>query len=328
VLGARQRNLLLRQEEEWNLYEAALALEIDTDSQSVRTCIEYRSPLEAKANENSSCVFKSGTLLGNSLYTCTSTEIIIFHLPDFERTGYISLPPFNDLHHVAPSADGNLLVAVTGLDMVAKIASDGTVLKEWCVLEEEPWKRFSRHTDYRKVDSTKPHQSHPNFVFELEGETWVTRFRQRDAICLNNRGRRIEIALQRPHDGVYFGGRLYFTTVDGKIVVVDPCTLETVRVADLVAIDSGRSILGWCRGLLPLTDNQLWVGFTRIRKTRFHENVLWLKNAIREGMTEKPSHIALYDIDKGRCLQEYDLEAHGMNVIFSIFPAASTPQPR
>jgi len=326
VLGARQRNLLLRREEEWNLYEAALVLEIDTDSQHVRTCVEYKTPLEAKANENSSCVFKSGTLTGNTLYTCTSTEIVIFHVPHFHRTGYISLPFFNDLHHVAPSADGNLLVAVTGLDMVAKIAPDGALLREWCVLEEEPWTRFSRHVDYRKVDSTKPHQSHPNFVFELEGETWVTRFRQRDAICLNNRARTIEIAVQRPHDGICFEGRLYFSTVDGKIVIVDPSTLKTVRVIDLQAIGGG-SILGWCRGLLPLAGNQVWVGFTRIRKTRFHENVLWLRNAIRDGIAEKPSHIALYDIDTDRCLQEYNLEAHGMNVIFSIFPVVSKTNP-
>ena len=38
-------------------------------------------------------------------------------------------------------------------------------------------------------------------------------------------------------------------------------------------------------------------------------------------MTEAPTHIALYDIVEGRCLQEFDLEAHGMNIVFGVYPA-------
>jgi hypothetical protein len=69
------------------------------------------------------------------------------------------------------------------------------------------------------------------------------------------------------------------------------------------------------------------VGFTQIRKTRFRENVLWVKRAFREGMSEKPTHITLYDIVNNRRIQEFDLEAHGMNLVFSIFPAIpSRPQ--
>ena len=82
--------------------------------------MEYQSPAEARANENSSNVFKAGTLIGDTLYACTSTEVLIFKLPEFKQIGYISLPCFNDVHHVTPSSDGNLLVASTGLDMVVK----------------------------------------------------------------------------------------------------------------------------------------------------------------------------------------------------------------
>src|SRR5580700_8526251 len=98
VLGARQRKLLLKDEEEWNLYEAALIFHLNPNTGAVRTCVEYQTPLEARANEHSSNVFKSGTLVGNILYTCTSTEVLIFRLPNFERIGFISLPCFNDLH--------------------------------------------------------------------------------------------------------------------------------------------------------------------------------------------------------------------------------------
>ncbi len=326
VLGARQRDLFLRHEEEWNLYEAALILQLDLETGAVRTCVEYETPPEARANENSSCVFKSATLVGDILYACTSTEVLIFKVPEFQRIGYISLPCFNDVHHVTPTSDGDLLAAVTGLDMVVKFSREGELLAEWSVLSEAPWSRFSKNTDYRKVETTKPHKSHPNFVFELNGEIWATRFRQRDAVCLNDSGRRIDIGVQPPHDGLPFGEAIYFTSVDGKVIIANARSLQVEKTIDLAQIDGQEDLLGWCRGLLPLDERRVWVGFTRIRKTRFRENILWVKRVFREGMREKPTHITLYDIVNMRRIQEFDLEAHGMNIIFSIFPAVP-PRP-
>jgi hypothetical protein len=325
ILGARQRKRLLKTEEEWNLYESALILRLDTESGDVQTCVEYKTPPEARASEESSNIFKAGTLVGNTLYACTSTEVLIYRVPEFQRTGYISLPCFNDLHHVTPTPDGNLLVASTGLDMVVKLTLGGTVLGEWGVLNEDPWSRFSRDVDYRKVDSTKPHQSHPNFVFELDGEVWVTRFRQRDAICLNGSRKRIEIGVQSPHDGLLRDNRIYFTTVDGRVVIVNRKTLQVEQEIDLKQIPPEKTLLGWCRGLLPIDVSRTWVGFTRVRKTKFAENVLWVKSILGEGVVEKPTHIALYDIVEKRCLREFDLERHGMNIVFSIFPAVGAP---
>lgn len=321
VLGAKQRNLLFQQEEEWNLYEAGLILQLDTESRRARTCVEYKTPSAARANDNSSTVFKSGTLAGNRLYACTSTEVFIFQLPDFRQLGYVSLPCFNDVHHVTPASDGNLLAAVTGLDMVVKFTTGGELLEEWSVVKETPWSRFSKTTDYRKVETTKPHKSHPNFVFEMEDKIWVTRFCQRDAISLNGSRSRIDISVQAPHDGFLFGERIYFTTVDGQVVIANQRSLQVEHVIDLKQINGQNALLGWCRGLLPIDENRLWVGFTRIRKTRFRENILWVRNTFREGMREKPTHIALYDLAKMQCIEEVDLEAHGMNIVFSIFPA-------
>lgn len=322
VLGGRQRNLLFRDEEEWNLYEAALILQVDTESGAVRTCVEYKSPLEVRASDNSSVLFKSGSLVGNLLYACTSTEVLVFRLPDFGQVGYISLPCFNDLHHVSQASDGTLLAAVTGLDMVVKFTLEGEIISEWSVLSEPPWSRFSRSTDYRKIASTKPHKSHPNFVFEIDGKPWVTRFIQRDAICLPDPSRSIDISVQRPHDGFVCGHKIYFTAVDGRVIVADSRSLQVEQVFDLKKIDGKQALLGWCRGLVPVDERRIWVGFTRIRKTKFHENVLWVKQILREGMPEKPTHIALYDVANKQCLQEFNLEAHGMNIVFSIFPAA------
>jgi len=317
ILGARQRSRILKTEEEWNLYESAVLIRLDIETGRVQTCVEYKTPPEARAHDLSSNVFKSATLVDDKLFACTSTEVLVFKVPSFDRIGYISLPMFNDLHHVRPSLDGNLLVVSTGLDMVIKCTPQGVVLQEWSALGEDPWSRFSRETDYRKVESTKPHRSHPNFVFELKGQVWVTRFHQKDAVCLQDRAKRIEIAIQRPHDGSLFGDQLYFTTVDGRIVVANSVTLKLEKIIDLRTFGDSN-LLGWCRGVLPIDNRRMWVGFTRVRKTRFKENILWARSLLREGAIEQPTRVALYDVVEGRCLREFNLEPHGLNLVFSI----------
>jgi hypothetical protein len=323
VLGGRQRRPMLKDpKEEWRWYDKALILEVDTASGSARICVEYETPPEARAGLTSSVNFHGGALENNILYTCTATEVMAFRLPEFKMVHYLSLPCFNDVHHSAPDADGNFLIANTGLDMVIRCTPDGTVLGEWNVLREEPWSRFSKTIDYRKVETTKPHPSHPNFAFELDGEVWATRFHQKDAISLNGSGRRIELAGERPHDGIITKEHIYFTAVDGKVVVVNRRTLKIEQIFDLRRVrDNGHEILpAWCRGLLPVVDDRVWVGFTRIRKTQFRENVRWVKSVLGEGTIAKPTHIALFDLTNQACLKEINLEPYGMNAVYGIFP--------
>lgn len=322
LLGARQRRFLYKVpwKEEWNLYESALILELDVKTGCATTVVEYKSPPEACAGEHASNAFKAATLVGDTLYACTSTEVLIYQVPQFRLLKYISLPCFNDLHHVTPYSDGNLIVTSTGLDMVVKVTPEGEVLERWNVQGEDPWSRFSPEVDYRKVATTKPHHSHPNFSFELDGELWVTRAWQRDAICLTDPGRCIEISIETPHDGLVWDDKIYFTTVDGHIVIVNHTSLEVEEAIDLKTIDGQGSILGWCRGILPVDGTRCWVGFSQLRRTRFQENVHWVRNLMRDGATNRPTHIALYDIARRACLQEFNLENYGMNVVFSIFP--------
>jgi hypothetical protein len=325
VLGGKERKPGLKErgyEEEWCLYRAAVILEVDAESGEACPRVEYETPAAAKAGDRSAAAFHSSTLVGNLLYTCTTTEVLIYRVPEFKQIGYISLPCFNDVHHVTPSSDGNLLVVSTGLEMVVKITPQGEILEQWNVLREEPWARFSKLVDYRKVATTKPHVSHPNFTFELDGEIWVTRFIQRDAISLNGSGKRVALSEESSHDGLVCDDRILFTAVDGKIVIVNRHTLKVERIVNLREIqDRGREVLpAWCRGLLAVDERHIWVGFTRIRNTIFRENLRWLKTALREGITVKPTHIALFDIVENRCLKEIDLEPYGMNGVFSIFP--------
>jgi len=324
VLGGRVRRVLLTQDRpDWTWYESALVLQVDTESGAARICMEYETPPEARASDRSSVNFHGGALVGNILYACTTTEVLIFELPEFKQVGYISLPCFNDLHHVTPTSDGNLLVVSTGLDLVLKLTLRGDVLAEWSVSNEPTWTRFSRNIDYRKVESTKPHMSHPNFAFELDGEVWVTRFNQRDAISLNGTGKRIEIAVEKPHDGLICGDQIYFSVVDGKILIANRHTLEVDQVIDLREIeDCSQEVLpAWCRGLLSLDRDKIWVGFTRIRKTQFQENIRWIKTVLHKGTLVKPTHIALYDLAAKRCVKQIDLEPYGMNTVFSILSA-------
>lgn len=322
VVGGQVRQNVFRKLEEWQSCDLGRIIRLDPDTEKSTSCVEYASPPEACPEGTSAILFKSAYLDGTTLYACTSTEVLIFELPDFRRIGYISLPCFNDVHHVCPTDRGTLAVAITGLDMVVEMTMAGEVLREWNVLGEDPWARFSREIDYRKVPTTKPHRSHPNHVFQLGGELWVTRLFQKDAICLTNSGR-IEVGVEKPHDGYVFGDAVYFTTVDGHVALVDQKSLKVRKVFDLNQMHGQpRQVLGWCRGVLPVDERFIWVGFTRVRPTKFVENVAWIRNGKAR---HKASHIALYDLEKGECVQEIALEPHGIGVVFSLFPVEAKP---
>jgi hypothetical protein len=320
VVGGKQKRRLLKEHEEWDLYDSALVLQLRLETNEATVCVEYSTPLDARPSASSSVLFKAATQQGNRLYVCTSTEVLVYKVPEFEPVCYVSLPCFNDLHHVCPTDEGNLLVANTGLDMVVEFTQQGEVLRQWNVLGEDPWGRFSTEVDYRKVATTKPHRSHPNYVFQRGTDIWVTRYEQRDAVCLTRSAPPIVIGIENVHDGHVEEDRIYFTTVDGNLVLVDRETLKVSNVVDLKLIDNEcRALLGWCRGLMILDEAKVWVGFTRVRKTRFKENLNWVKHVFHD--VEKPTHLALYDLSARKCLREIDLEPYGMNVVYSIFPA-------
>lgn len=323
VIGGELRRSTFRKLEEWQSSQKGVIVQLNLQDRTSRLCVEYVSPAEACTAALPAVLFKSASLVGDELYTCTSTEVLIYQLPDFRLLQYISLPCFNDLHHVCPSPEGTLLVAVTGLDMVVELSAEGRMIREWSITGEDPWQRFSREVDYRIVATTKPHRSHPNHIFQLEDEIWVTRFEQRDAISLSQSGRRIDIAIQRPHDGCLFGDSIYFTTVDGHVVVVNQKSLQVEAIYDLTKMfGSQQQVLGWCRGILPVDERLVWVGFTRVRPTRFRENLAWIKKRASNSQVDRPTHLGLYDLERNACLDEIELEAHGIGIVFSLFEAS------
>ena len=323
VVGGREKSA--RDLPEYHHYERGLILRVDTASGTATTMVDYVSPPTVLPDDKPSVVFKAGNLSGDLLYVCTQTEVLSYRLPSFERVDYVSLPCFNDVHHVCPTAHGTLLVAVTGLDLVIEMTSSGEIVKEWDTLGEPLWSRFSRDVDYRKVVTTQPHRVHPNFVFIVDGEYWVTRLEQQDAISLTGPARRINIAIERPHDGIVADGRIYFTTVDGHVVIADARTQAVFQIVDLQEVMGTDLPLGWCRGLKVIDRDRVIIGFTRIRPTTLERNVAWVRDKLKRlsglppvDFVFMPTRLCCISLAEKRCLWEIDLERHAMNAVFSI----------
>jgi hypothetical protein len=324
VIGSQQKENVTDYTKDWYLYQKGLVLRIDPEYGSSKVCVEHDTQSYVGMDEEElSIEFKAGTIREGKLYVCTRNEVLIYDLRKFERVGYISLPCFNDLHHVCPTQRESLLIANTGLDMVLEITPNGKVLREWNVLGEDPWERFSRDIDYRKVATTKPHRSHPNFIFQVHGDVWVTRFAQKDAICLTQPNQHIKIDIERPHDGIVYENFVYFTTVDGHIVIANLMNRQIEQVVNLneiTEISDYSSIrpLGWCRGLKVLDREHIIVGFTKLRRTKWRENVHWIKRRFGIPAGKMPTRVALYNLKHRKLCWEKNLQENGMDTVFSI----------
>jgi outer membrane protein assembly factor BamB len=312
IIGGQQKDRIL---DEWHQYKKGVIVKIDMNKNQVESSLEFISPPEARPDNDPSILFKAGTVKNQQLYVCTQTEILIYSLPSLKQTGYLSLPCFNDVHHVRPTNGGNFLVVSTGLDMVVEVTANGTILREWNVLGQNPWERFSHNIDYRKVHTTKPHYSHPNYVFQIGKDIWATRCLQQDAICLTRPQQQIEIGGSLIHDGVLVRDTIYFTKVIGHVVTVDINTLKVKQVFNLNEMTSVRKPLGWCRGIKVLNKHTVIVGFTRLRPTIQEVNGQF----IEEGWFDTlPTRIVCYNLTKGKLLWEHSLEPYGLNAVFSI----------
>lgn len=332
VVGGRQRRQALDLDE-WQAYESGIVLEIDPDRGDAQVVIEYQSPPEVCAEENPSIVFKAGTLRedGQRLLLCTQTEIIEYCTSTWQPTFYFSHPWFNDLHHVCyrisgETGDEHFLMANTGLDQVIELAVDrqqpaaSSIARSWSTCSTPTWSRFDQGIDYRRVATTKPHHSHPNFVFQFEDRLYATRFHQQDALELTADGSRIPLPQGNPHDGVVRGKQVLFTTTNGHFVSHDLETGTPGAAWDLNVWNMGSESLGWCRGIAPLDESQIWVGFSRIRPTWLRKNLSWIKQGFRHRgeYGTRPTRIAKYDLSGPGLLCDIELERYGMNAVFGI----------
>src|SRR5438046_2254654 len=114
VTGARQR---ARTDQDSGLYEEAVILRVNLANRGVERFFTYTSPPEVCADYNPSIVFKCASISDKALILCSETEVFSLDLRTKSVFDYISLPCFNDIHHVLMIREGEYLVANTGLDM-------------------------------------------------------------------------------------------------------------------------------------------------------------------------------------------------------------------
>jgi hypothetical protein len=314
LTGARQRENA-RRLQEYHRYQEALLVELDLDSGETRTLLSWTPEPDAALDHLPNALFKSATLEGDRLYLCTETEVLVRTWPGVEPVARFSLPCFNDVHHVLPDGD-HLHVVSTGLDLVVTLDASGAVVDLHNVLGEDPWARFDPEVDYRKVPSTKPHHSHPNFAFHRDGRLWVTRFKQRDAVPVHGGEGHMRIGLEGIHDGLPEADGTWFTVVDGRVVRVSPETGEVDRILDLNATLAAEGPLGWCRGL-HLSEERAYVGFSRLRNTRVKENLRWLARLGGRGVP-RPCRVEVVRREDGAPIRTYDLEEAGLSSVFSV----------
>lgn len=314
VVGGRQRAPSGVREigDGWYGYGAGVVVEVaDGRATEART---YHSP-EGTHGPDDPVLFKSGTVAGDRIHLCTQTEILDLVGSDLRVERHLSLPFFNDVHHVLPTPSGTRLVAVSGTESVVEVADDGTVVDAWHTLGGDPWERIHDARDLRIGVELKPHRSHPNHLFRMGDEVWVARFEQRDAISLDDPSRQITIGEERIHDGVVHGDRVWFTTVNGFVAEVDRDTLQLVA---LHALDDGLGddeALGWVRGLW-MGDDHAWVGFSRIRFTKVRARLSFL----RTGQRSRPTRVARYSLPDWRLEATVDVEPAGCNAVFTVAP--------
>jgi hypothetical protein len=241
---------------------------------------------------------------GSSIITVTETEIVVLSADSLAIQEIISHKGFNDLHHVI-KRNNCYVVANTGLDCVSEYNMNSQSLTERKVAADGQLSRHQNDNDYRKLTSTKPHFTHPNFLFLLQNELWVTRCDTMDAVSLDS-DKRIEIGGNLVHDGVIYKNSVYFTCVDGQIRVFDTHSLMLKHVIDLN--DFVTNLNGWCRGILPISTNLSVIGISKYRQSK----------KIPFSKEQSHARLLLIDIYKRQVLWDINTSKLGMDAIFGI----------
>ncbi len=299
-------------------YHRARLSRVDLAAGSEQTLLDYETPEGARPETTPGIRFTAMTLDKDRLYLCTGTEIFLYSHPGLELLRYATHPHFHDIHHVAP-LNSALYVASTGLDMVLRLDPDTLEPMDSVNAGDTPtWERFDQGKDWRLVHSTQPHEAHPNFLFTMNGQAWVTRGFKNDVMRLDDPSETVRLSELRVHDGVAHQGLLYFTSVDGTIIVLDPETKKIVERVDLKALEQTDLPLGWCRGL-AVRDNVAYVGYTTLRTTRWKDNVEVFLNR-RTGQYSKvlPSRVCAYDLAQRTKLGEYVFGRDSIGAVFGV----------
>lgn len=264
-----------------------------------------------------SVCFKAATIAGDHAYACTNTEVLKIDLRRLSVVDRHTHRLFNDLHHVNRIGD-RFFVAGTGTDSVLEYDDRFELVRRYPIASDEILQRFGADADYRRIPNTKPHHAHPNFVAAWGGEVWVTNFETRQVESLQG-SRKYRVSENKIHDGIPALGKIWFTAVNGEVIKLDPETGATERF-DLTPMTNASRLLGWCRGVAPLSDTDVLVSFSKLRETKIRENLKWIGNKLlgQNFVLSLPTRIARYDLARGLETWRMDLDAQGLDAVFSI----------
>lgn len=226
-----------------------------------------------------------------------------------------SHPLFHGVHSAAPGRDG-VVVTCAGTESVLELDRDGVLARHHWLRSGAFADAYPGIDDFRVVDhdALKPHSHHPNHAELVGDELWTTCFETREAVALGT-GRRVALSEAIPHDGRLRAGWLWFTQVTGRVVAVDPVTLERRLELDLRLLTGTRRMLGWCRGI-ELVGSRLFVGMTMLRATR-HREVL-REVLLGEAGEKLPTRVVEIDLDRPRIVREIEVGNAAGGTIYSI----------
>ena len=319
VVGGAQR-VDARSRPPWDIHDRGLVLECDTKTGEWTNVVDLAGPATpASPSAPFGLRFGSASIDGALLYTCTQIEVLVYDIATWKLVESISHPWLNAAHCVRPRASGTVLVVSTGIDAVLELSRSGELVSCWGV-SGDPWASRSSTVDYRTVPTTKPHRSHPNSVFEIGDDIWVTRFEERDAVCVTRPGR-FFLGGEGPHDGIPCDRRVFFTAVDGQIRVIDQTTGRLDEIIDLSNLYQGPLSVGWCRGLAVFDNGaRVIVGFSRLRDTRLRANTRWVAHRLRlhPHAALRSTRIACFNLSTREIEWEVDLEPMNMAMIYSV----------
>lgn len=301
----------------WNQFETAVVLKLRANGELIGRFEYGGGPIDHEVGL-SKC-FKAASIVGDRIFACTNTEVLAIDPIKLSISERWSHRLFNDVHHVNRIGD-HFWVAATGIDSVLELDDKFELVKRYPVAADEVLERFGHDADYRRVKNTKPHAAHPNFIEAWDGEVWVTNFDQCRVESLRS-DRKYVVSEFRIHDGVPARDKVWFTSVNGWVIALDPRTGEPERW-NLTPMSSahGDRLLGWCRGIAVVDDRDVLIGFSKLRETKARENLKWIGNKLlgQNFVRSQPTRVARYDLARGHETWRLELDKLGMDAVFSI----------
>jgi len=299
-------------------YDRGVIGVIDLTTGEITQALSYEPSTEEWDWRSQNVNFKYGTLARDgNLLVVTENEVLHVELPSFKVLATYSSPEFNDLHSVH-EFDDSWALTCTGRDLVL-FMRDGQVQSQRIDTKTATWVEDPNPAviDWRELH-TQPHDTHPNYLWEQDGDVWVTRGNRGDIVRVGSHDS-VSISETVTHDGSFQAGSWWATSVDGYVYELDSQQrlLRAIHVAGALEPKDLRP--GWCRSV-HVGPSAIAVGFSALRPSRLRRNLEWLATG-GQYRDKAPTQIAFFDRTDETYLGSIQTEAIEMQSVFSIIPA-------